>query len=168
LNTLIRCHFSPPGSTDARYVYTGSADGGVYIYNMDATLAEKVDVNKAVGGSRSSGGEFQDPENRDDRPEGGGLKACVRDASWHPSAPLIAATSWTNWKKSGGTCTIHTWNDGVEDDEAEPKMGRGVNHELRSYGRLLDSSPSGRSISSRLRSRGVVARNSDSDDDDEY
>lgn len=27
LKTLIRCHFSPPGSTNSRYVYSGSEDG---------------------------------------------------------------------------------------------------------------------------------------------
>jgi WD repeat-containing protein 23 len=32
LKTLIRCHFSPPGSTDSRYVYSGSFDGSVYIW----------------------------------------------------------------------------------------------------------------------------------------
>ena len=25
---------------------------------------------------------------------------------------------------------MHSWNDGAEDDEAEPKMGHSVNHKL--------------------------------------
>ncbi len=29
-----------------------------------------------------------------------------------------------------GTCTIHSWNDGVELDEAEPGMGYTVNERL--------------------------------------
>jgi DDB1- and CUL4-associated factor 11 len=83
LRTLIRCHFSPPGSTNSRYVYSGSEDGKVYIWNMDATLAGKVDV---YAGTKNS------------RPPYGGHDAmganmmwstCVRDASWHPSAPMI-------------------------------------------------------------------------------
>jgi len=31
---------------------------------------------------------------------------------------------------STGTCTVHSWNDGGEEDEAEPKMGYRVNHKL--------------------------------------
>ena len=91
LKTLIRCHFSPPGSTNSRYVYSGSEDGGVYIYNMDATLAGKVDVNQATHHSRP-----RDPDlyHSTYEPEGGRSrgewKTCVRDASWHPNAPIIA------------------------------------------------------------------------------
>ena len=91
LKTLIRCHFSPPGSTNSRYVYSGSEDGSVYIYNMDATLAGKVDVNEATHHSRP-----RDPDlytaayEMDDRRARGEWKTCVRDASWHPNAPVIA------------------------------------------------------------------------------
>lgn len=31
---------------------------------------------------------------------------------------------------STGTCTVHSWNDGAEEDEAEPKMGLRVNQKL--------------------------------------
>ena len=31
---------------------------------------------------------------------------------------------------STGTCTLHSWNDGAEEDEAEPKMGLRVNQKL--------------------------------------
>lgn len=90
LKTLIRCHFSPPGSTNSRYVYSGSEDGSVYIYNMDATLAGKVNVKDATYRSRP-----RDPENSTyyevgDRRGGGDWKTCVRDASWHPNTPVIA------------------------------------------------------------------------------
>ena len=93
LKTLIRCHFSPPGSTNSRYVYSGSEDGSVYIYNLDATLAGKVDVNKATHNSRPRG---HNPYNAPYEIEGGSSrgvwKTCVRDASWHPNAPIIAGT----------------------------------------------------------------------------
>lgn len=91
LQTLIRCHFSPLGSTDSRFVYTGSADGSVYIYNLDATLAGKIDVTKATYHSRP-----RDPDlhtgtyDLGDHLGGGSWKTCVRDASWHPNAPIIA------------------------------------------------------------------------------
>ena len=91
LKTLIRCHFSPPGSTDSRYVYSGSEDGSVHIYNMDATLAGKIDVNKATHHSRPKDPDYYTSQyemrsNRD--PDA--WKTCVRDASWHPYAPVVA------------------------------------------------------------------------------
>ena len=91
LKTLIRCHFSPPESTNSRYVYTGSEDGSVHIYNVDGTLAGKLDVQKATLHSRP-----RDPDlstasyEMDDRRARGEWKTCVRDASWHPNAPVIA------------------------------------------------------------------------------
>jgi DDB1- and CUL4-associated factor 11 len=87
LKTLIRCHFSPAGSTNDRYVYTGSEDGKVYIYNMDATLAGVVDVNKATAPPRP----INPKTGRPNLKQGRALwKTCVRDASWHPYAPVIA------------------------------------------------------------------------------
>ena len=93
LKTLIRCHFSPPGSTNSRYVYSGSEDGIVYIYNLDGTLAGKVDVNDATYNSRP-----RDPSlyaasftyDMDDDRGSAAWKTCVRDCSWHPNAPIIA------------------------------------------------------------------------------
>lgn len=146
LKTLIRCHFSPPGSTDSRYVYSGSEDGCVYIYNLDATLAGKVDVTAATRNSRPQ--TFDEDE--DDPPMGiwdgpratRGWQTCVRDASWHPYAPVIAATSWNGAGMTQGSCTMHTWNDGVEDDEGDPPMGQRVDQALRpSRGFYDDETP---------------------------
>ncbi|KAF2275876.1 WD40 repeat-like protein [Westerdykella ornata] len=143
LKTLIRCHFSPPGSSDSRYVYSGSFDGSVYVWNLDATLAGKVDVLAATRNSRprdtrmphDSWGYFGNNHAH--------WSTCVRDASWHPNAPIIAATSWNGWGISQGTCTVHTWNDGLDEDEAEPKVGRRVNARLAHDERLYR--PSGHS-----------------------
>jgi WD repeat-containing protein 23 len=156
LKTLIRCHFSPAGSTDSKYVYSGSYDGSVYIWNMDATLAGTVNVLKATKNSRPRDpnllAETYDYFGRN----GGNWMTCVRDASWHPTVPIIAgecfplfpvslysytnsvllATSWNGWGTSQGTCTVHSWNDGVEEDEAEPKVGRRVNAQLQHDERL--------------------------------
>lgn len=87
--TLIRCHFSPPGSSDSRYVYSGSHDGKVYIWNLDATLAAKIDVKEATRAAA-------------DRPRDGmrhrlhhrhsgrnAWEALVRDVGWHPNAPML-------------------------------------------------------------------------------
>jgi DDB1- and CUL4-associated factor 11 len=88
LRTLIRCHFSPPSSTNSRYVYSGSEDGKVYIYNIDATLAGVIDVGSVTAQSRPQDqGLFAEFEvRRGDN----AWKTCVRDASWHPSAPVLA------------------------------------------------------------------------------
>jgi WD repeat-containing protein 23 len=89
LRTLIRCHFSPPGSTNSRYVYSGSEDGQVFIWNMDATLAGKVDVFNATKNTRPPehvAGPWDDDE---DEVSFSRWQTCVRDASWHPTAPMI-------------------------------------------------------------------------------
>ncbi|KAL5334078.1 WD40-repeat-containing domain protein [Aspergillus crustosus] len=128
LRTLIRCHFSPPGSSGSRYVYSGSEDGKVYVYNLDATLAGTIDVEKATHHSRPRGRRFRD------RLGGGGdnhWRTCVRDASWHPNSPVVAATSWNGWGYSTGTCTVHSWNNNSLRDEGEPRLGGGYDAQLQ-------------------------------------
>ncbi|KAF2674550.1 WD40 repeat-like protein [Microthyrium microscopicum] len=124
--TLIRCHFAPQGSADGRYVYSGSQDGKVYVWNMDATLAKTIDVGKAT--------EFlKDREDDDDDHSyhwGGGYHTVIRDVSWHPNVPMIAATAWNGWGSSMGTCTVHSWNDGLEEDEGFDQKGRRVDPQL--------------------------------------
>jgi DDB1- and CUL4-associated factor 11 len=85
LRTLIRCHFSPPGSTNSRYVYSGSQDGKVYVWNLDATLADTIDVKKSTLGSRP----LNTSSYRVWHEDGFGWNTCVRDVSWHPSAPVL-------------------------------------------------------------------------------
>ena len=89
LATLIRCHFSPPGSTDSRYVYSGSADGKVYIYNLDATIAGTIDVYDATINTRSREHHYR-LHYRSNETLTLDWKTCTRDVSWHPNAPLIA------------------------------------------------------------------------------
>lgn len=93
LRTLIRCHFSPPMSTNSRYVYTASEDGKVYIYNLDATLAGTIDVFGETSTNR--------PKTVPSRAASLRWKTCVRDASWHPAAPVIAG------KTSASSMLIH-------------------------------------------------------------
>ncbi|EKD15669.1 WD domain-containing protein [Drepanopeziza brunnea f. sp. 'multigermtubi' MB_m1] len=126
LRTLIRCHFSPPSSTNSRYVYSGSEDGKVFIYNMDATLAGTIDVYSATQGAQPISADDEGVHPQTGTP----WRTCVRDASWHPNAPIIVASAWNGYGMSSGTCTVHSWNDGAEDDEAEPKMGHRVNQRL--------------------------------------
>ncbi|RKF62162.1 LEC14B-like protein [Erysiphe neolycopersici] len=121
LKTLIRCHFSPPGSTNSRYIYSGSQDGKVYIWNLDATIAGVIDVYKSTSDphtSRLRG--HLDPEAFTRIYDGEEWSTCVRDASWHPTAPIIVASAWNGYGTRSGTCTLHSWNDDVEGDETEP------------------------------------------------
>ena len=88
LRTLIRCHFSPPGSTDSRYVYSASQDGAVYVWNLDATLAAKIDVDQGTADCMAAEGRFRNYRLHGVRYPG--WSTCVRDASWHPHAPVLA------------------------------------------------------------------------------
>ncbi|KAI3583152.1 WD40-repeat-containing domain protein [Fusarium oxysporum f. sp. albedinis] len=138
LRTLIRCHFSPPTSTNSRYVYSGSTDGKVYVWNMDASLAGIVDVKKATMRTRPMDNRhrfyhFDEP---------GNWGTCVRDASWHPTAPLLVASAWNGYNMARGTCTLHSYNDNV-DDEGEPPMGQSVNHLLKEQPELYQNSTYG-------------------------
>lgn len=59
---------------------------------------------------------------------------------------------------STGTCTVHSWNDGAEEDEAEPKMGLRVNQKLEVDPSLYGPTESERRYPSRLsRLRGLRA-----------
>ncbi|XWS36243.1 hypothetical protein CRYUN_Cryun20dG0068800 [Craigia yunnanensis] len=67
LRTLIRCYFSPEYSTGQKYIYTGSHDSHVYIY--DLVTGAQVAVLK----------HHTSP---------------VRDCSWHPHYPMLVSSSW--------------------------------------------------------------------------
>ncbi|XP_054787125.1 LEC14B homolog [Prosopis cineraria] len=67
LRTLIRCYFSPSYSTGQKYIYTGSSDSSVYIYDL-------------VSGAQVA---------KLDHHEGP-----VRDCSWHPVYPMLISSSW--------------------------------------------------------------------------
>ncbi|KAK4453514.1 WD40-repeat-containing domain protein [Podospora aff. communis PSN243] len=117
--TLIRCHFSPPGSTNSRYVYSGSYDGHVYVWNLDATLAAKINVKAVTENVRL--GASRPPRRR--------YRTLVRDVGWHPNAPLLVASAWNGPDLNAGTATLHSFNEN-EIDEAEPEMGISVNEKL--------------------------------------
>ncbi|KAF9159359.1 hypothetical protein DFQ26_006605, partial [Actinomortierella ambigua] len=87
MQTLIRCHFSPPHTTGGRYLYTGSADGVVTIYRMDGTIVRQLDtgeaLNRQVRSSRS-------------RTPSWSHASIARDVSWHPYLPTIVSTCWSS------------------------------------------------------------------------
>ncbi|KAI0393046.1 WD40-repeat-containing domain protein [Xylariaceae sp. FL0594] len=130
LRTLIRCHFSPPSSTNSRYVYSGSHDGKVHIWNMDATPAATIDVKKATAKEDS----LPAMHRRVYRRRGfTGWSTIVRDASWHPNAPFIAASALNSWDNALGTVSLHGYNEGAV-DEGFPEMGIGYDEKIRPVG----------------------------------
>ncbi|KAJ6725351.1 DDB1- AND CUL4-ASSOCIATED FACTOR 11 [Salix purpurea] len=67
LRTLIRCYFSPEYSTGQKYIYTGSSDCSVYIYDLvSGALVATLDHHEGL----------------------------VRDCSWHPLYPMLVSSSW--------------------------------------------------------------------------
>uniref|UniRef100_A0A0A9DTU6 LEC14B n=1 Tax=Arundo donax TaxID=35708 RepID=A0A0A9DTU6_ARUDO len=67
LHTLIRCYFSPAYSTGQKYIYTGSYDSSVYIYDV-------------VSGSQVA--------------KLKGHQMVIRDCSWHPFDTTLVSSSW--------------------------------------------------------------------------
>jgi len=67
-DTLIRCHFSPKFVTDQRFIYTGSSDGCVYIY--DILSGENVSRLQLEEGNT------------------------IRDCAWHPYSQNIVTTDF--------------------------------------------------------------------------
>jgi DDB1- and CUL4-associated factor 11 len=92
LKTLIRCHFSPPTSSNSRYVYSGSEDGKVWIYNLDGTVKATIDVTKATRHTRPRGSDAGYMYELQHGAAQHVWKTCVRDASWSPTAPVMAGT----------------------------------------------------------------------------
>eukprot|EP00961_Rhodomonas_salina_P057103 767700-Rhodomonas_salina.2 len=66
--TLVRCAFSPLETTAQRYVYSGSSDGGVYVYD---TLTGRLAGRPLMGHAD-----------------------VVRQAAWHPTLPELVSSSW--------------------------------------------------------------------------
>lgn len=80
--TLIRCHFSPMYGTGQRYIYTGSYDGRVYIYDT-------------ISGQNVA---CLEPPNNDI----GIVNApIIRDCAWHPFSQNLVSTSFFG--------EIHKW-----------------------------------------------------------
>lgn len=92
LKTLIRCHFSPPTSSNSRYVYSGSEDGKVWIWNLDGTKKATIDVLHATKNTRPRHSAREEMFMYEMQRGGESWKTCVRDASWSPTAPVLAGT----------------------------------------------------------------------------
>ncbi|CAK7274375.1 hypothetical protein SEPCBS57363_006130 [Sporothrix epigloea] len=149
--TLIRCHFSPPGSSDGRYVYSGCHSGKVHIWNMDATVAGQIDICDAtqdtmlacINAERDMAtmAPVETPSSLrvyDDRRHGRQRlqnyfsqdSLCVRDASWHPTAPVLATSFFDAEGMEMGGCSVHSCNLAKDAHEDGPEL-RLHDHEMR-------------------------------------
>jgi len=99
LNTLIRCDFSPAETTGQRYVYSGSAAGSVFIY--DLLTQNKVKELKLDLNARDIIEEYDD------------TSIPIRDVSWHPKYALIAATAFDG--------QIYLWNYKISKEREDSK-----------------------------------------------
>ncbi|KAH8920399.1 WD40 repeat-like protein [Atractiella rhizophila] len=117
LRTLIRAHFSPPSQTGQRYIYSGSADGRIHIWNLDGTLKERIDRHSTTPLiSSKASKQYNDPSFPDPKDivvpneESMDLHTVVRDVAWHPYEPYLISTAWgSNTNSFDGSLAKHPW-----------------------------------------------------------
>lgn len=113
LRTLIRCHFSPTETTGGQYIYTGGANGVIYIYALDGRVVQVLDRTKSTGLHRSDG-QYNDPSapvatpDYDPDPRGS-MGTIVRDVSWNGLEPSMISTAWERSHTYGGSVAVHEW-----------------------------------------------------------
>ncbi|KAL5604372.1 hypothetical protein BROUX41_002344 [Berkeleyomyces rouxiae] len=111
MRSLIRCYFSPAGQTSGRYLVTGSADGQVYVFNLDGTVARTIDVAQATQPAVS---QLSDPE---DLHSVLGWQTVVRDVAWHPTERAIVASAFNGPHEMVGTLSMHIHGQGSQLDK---------------------------------------------------
>ncbi|RHY16246.1 hypothetical protein DYB28_010221 [Aphanomyces astaci] len=90
--TLIRAYFSPQHSTGQRYIYSGSADGEVVIYDvLSANVVDRLELMS---------------------------QGVTRDVRWHPFKPMIVSPDFYGklcvWQKEPLGHTVHDDDDDEE------------------------------------------------------
>jgi WD repeat-containing protein 23 len=94
LQTAIRANFSPLQSTGGQYIYSGSADGEIYIWKLDGTLVRQLRGSKVLRRAKYLNDKFY--PNYQVHSSGPirlnrAVSNCIRECSWHPHAPVIYA-----------------------------------------------------------------------------
>ncbi|KAI9360812.1 WD40-repeat-containing domain protein [Zopfochytrium polystomum] len=132
LRTLIRCHFSP-ASTGHRYLYTGSADGRVFIFDSELDspssdpLASSTPSPPPIAILNPKSAISANNRNRTNRHFMGWIspglqEVCIRDVAWHPYLPMVVGSTWT---PSGGalfrfSCVGRSDDRDEEDASTQP------------------------------------------------
>ncbi|TPX62557.1 hypothetical protein PhCBS80983_g00336 [Powellomyces hirtus] len=110
LKTLIRCHFSPAHSTGQQFVYGGSADGKVRVWNMEGEVIRELNTGEALSDTS-----FANTQLSDDtifeflRPRRLMVSNVTRDCSWHPHLPYMISTSWCGVGGAFGAAIVHEY-----------------------------------------------------------
>ena len=104
--TLIRARFSPCG----KYIYSGSADGKIYIWSVQGHIVQVIDRRYSNSLARfDEKGEIvpNDPSTPENIRTNHAVNRppIIRDVSWNPQYgnPYIMSTSW-DWDESGSLC----------------------------------------------------------------
>ncbi|TIA87950.1 hypothetical protein E3P99_02889 [Wallemia hederae] len=109
--TLIRARFSPDSLTGGRYVYSGSADGKIYVWSITGELVQVIDRKQALNMVDGSGrpSDPSAPEKVSTAPRGNSRRPIIRDVSWSPTSPSMMSTAW-EWDETGSVAR-HDWKE---------------------------------------------------------
>lgn len=154
LKTLIRCHFSPEATTGQKYVYSGSADGRIHIWNLDGRIVRVLDRSKArsifdpAGGSESAEGQMAaDPsapdwEGSDERDEDDGARGDGPTVAGYSRSHAYGAAAAArhrgayastvrdvSWHSSEPSIMSTAW------DGSDGQRGSVAKHEWKGYGK---------------------------------
>lgn len=135
MRTLIRCDFSPAATTNQQFIYSGSSDGRVHVWNLDGTVAQVMDRQHTYPLRTRGTDDFVDPSDaglrRAPGPAMGRYASTVRDVAWHPYQPVMMSTAWESRGGVEGSVAQHEWvgKGGVQVDAGESEGDR-VNREL--------------------------------------
>ncbi|KAJ3140916.1 hypothetical protein HK100_008280 [Physocladia obscura] len=128
LRTLIRCHYSPE-NTGHRYIYSGSSDGCVYIYDpvLHPSGGPPIAVLKVPRVQSQSLRNSEEDEElivsrastaferarhlvalRQRERQRETTAVCIRDVSWNPNEPQIVASVWTDDEEGALETFVHS------------------------------------------------------------
>ncbi|TIB96065.1 WD40 repeat-like protein [Wallemia mellicola] len=129
--TLIRARFSPDSLTGGRYVYSGSADGKIYIWSISGELIQVIDRKLAMDMENHESRKYNDPSapeysSGSSRSRNHNRRPIIRDVSWSPTDCNLMSSAW-EWDESGSVAR-HDW-----------KELNKMNYSLESWVEKLDS-----------------------------
>jgi len=124
LRTLIRCHFSPAETTGNSYIYSGSANGKVYIWSLDGRVVQALDRTQCQPMSIDpTGPDIQRREGLRTIHSNSGTGVYVRDVSWHPFQPVLMSSGWERHRQMNSNVVRHEWK-GLSKNASTMHRGR--------------------------------------------